>query len=98
MNDQNNVTSQAIAITTSDGVANVHPEVLRQYTREAFGHFDAMNTAKEELKQMIEAAAEGTKLPKKLIRKYLKAKYDAKVKETTELGNLFSALDEALEA
>jgi predicted solute-binding protein len=98
MTDSNNVSANAIPVVTADGTANVQPELLREYLKEAFSHLDAMNTAKLKLKEVIEAAADGTGLSKKLVGKYFKARYSAKVKETTELGALFERLDEVVEA
>lgn len=96
--DTNNVSANAIPVTTSEGTFNVQPELLREYTKEAFRLFEQISIAKEELKGVLEAAAEGTKVPKKIIRKYLKSKYDAKVDEAVETGNVFEQLNLVMEA
>lgn len=96
--DANNVTGENITIKTSDGTASVNPELLRGYLKEGYDVLSQMDTLKDEFKDIVEAAADGTKLPKKIVSKYLKARYKASTKADKEVGDVFAKLDEVVDA
>lgn len=98
MTDQNNVTDDNIKITLADGDASVNPELLRGYLTEAHAYQKELDKQKNLLKGVIESAALSTKLPKKLVRAYFKARYNTETEAQKETGKVFEQLDEALEA
>ena len=85
-------------IETKNGTIEVNQELLQGYIDEAAMHYSAIDAAKTDLKLIGEALEDKTGIKAGLIMKYAKAKYDDKTKDTTELGELFQQLDEAVEA
>lgn len=86
------------SIETKNGTVEVNAELLTGYLQEASAHYAAIDSAKTDLKLIGEALEEKTGIKSSLIMKYAKSRYDEKTKETTELGELFQQLDEAVEA
>ena len=84
-------------IETKNGAVEVNQELLTGYIDEAATHYAAIDSAKGDLKLIGEALEEKTGIKATLIMKYAKAKYDDKVKDTTELGELFEQLTAATE-
>ena len=80
------------------GDATVDVELLRGYTAEAGGHLLKQSSYKTQFDEVVEAAADATKLEKKVLSAYFKARFKEQTKEASERGALFEALDEALEA
>lgn len=98
MTDDANVTSNAITIEVANGqTANIQPDVLREYVREAYGYISEQEKAKGDLKELVETVAETTGLKKGVINKYFKARYKQATEAEKSLGKLFTQLDEALE-
>lgn len=79
------------------GDATVDVELLRGYTAEALGHLNKQSSYKTQFDEVVEAAVETTKLDKKVLSAYFKARFKVQTKEATEKGELFSALDDALD-
>jgi len=93
MSEENNL----ITVTIGEDRIEFDPEVLREYLVEAVGYLAAIDEPKEDLKAVIEAAAGATKLPKKVVSKYFKARYKAETAAQKAQGDLFAQLDEAVD-
>lgn len=87
-----------VAIEIGSNTVEVNVEVFKGYQEEVFGYLNAEAEAKKNFKEAVETVAETTGIDKKVLTKYFKAKYKAKTKEQSELGEVFAALDEATEA
>jgi type VI protein secretion system component VasK len=87
--------TQITTISTAAGDVTINSDLFQGYVNEAFDHLDAVAEATELFNEVVETVAETTKLKKPLVKKYLKARHEAKTKATKELGELFTALDEA---
>jgi dihydrodipicolinate synthase/N-acetylneuraminate lyase len=98
MTDQNNVTSDAVGITVDGVTANISPELLREWVKEANGYLAEAEAQQDEFKGLVEAIKTSTGLKKGFISKYLKSRYKQKTKAEKELGKGFEKLDEVLEA
>jgi hypothetical protein len=85
-------------IETKDGPIEISQELLAGYISESSTHYSAIEDAKTDLKLIGEALEEKTGIKASLIMKYVKAKHDDKVKDATELGELFGQLDLAVGA
>jgi len=85
-----------ITIEQSEGVATVNDELFQGYLREAFEHLSQIEEGKDGFKEVVEALADATKLKPAKVSKYLKQRFDAKTKQTKELGVLFIKLDALL--
>lgn len=85
-------------IETNNGPIEINQELLNGYIDEAAKHYAAIDVAKSDLKLIGEALSEKTGIKSSLIMKYAKAKYDDRIKDTTELAELFEQLDAATEA
>ena len=80
-------------IGTEAGAVTIESELFTGYSQEAHGILAKMANATEEYKYLVETISETTKLPKGVVSKYFKAKYNEKTAEATELGNVFEQLD-----
>lgn len=94
--------SNTITISTINGPATINAELFQGYVSEAFEYLDAIEELKRKLKDqkdllkgVVETVAETTKLDKKIVAKYFTARHEESTKATKELGELFTALDEA---
>ena len=67
-------------------------QMLRGYADEASQEYLSQETSKETLKGILEAAAEGTGLEKKTLRKFFKLVHDAKIRDAQEEGETFGFL------
>lgn len=85
-------------IETNNGTIEINAELLNGYISEAAKHYAAMDAAKTDLKLIGESLEESTGIKASTLMKYCKSKYDDKVKDVTELGELFERLDAATEA
>lgn len=97
MTDESNVTGDAITIRIGEETATVQPELLREWVEEANGYLGEQDAQKENLKGLVETIVESTKLPKKLVNKFLKARYKEATKAESQAGEVIAALDEAME-
>lgn len=79
--------------TQDSNLVEISQELLSGYMSEAYEHHRAIDDAKEDLKLIGEALEEKTGIKASLVMKYIKAKYDDKVKGAKELGELFEKLD-----
>lgn len=86
-----------VNIEISGETVELDAELLKGYRDEAFEILRKEAEAKRDFKDAMELQAEALGISKKLLTKYLKASYKAKTKEARELGDLFTALDEATE-
>lgn len=91
-----------ISISTINGPVTINAELFQNYVNEAFEYLDEieelkgkLKEQKDLLKEVVETVAETTKLDKKVVAKYFTARHEESTKATKELGELFSALDEA---
>ena len=83
-------------IELTDGVATINDELFKGYMKEAFEHLTSKQEAEELFKEVVETVAETTGIKGAKVSKYLKERYKAETKKTTELGELFRTLDEAV--
>lgn len=88
--------ANVVTIEQSEGVATINDELLREYMSEAFEYLGQMEEGKQGFKDVVESVADATKLSKSKVSKYLKQRFEAKTKQTKELGELFTKLDEVL--
>lgn len=89
-----NVTDQGIAIKLDDDTtAVIQPELFAGYYLEASGYLGTEAKAKGEFKQVVETVAETTKLSKRVVSKYFKAKFKASTGVDQEIGRVFAELD-----
>lgn len=56
-----------------------------------------IDVMKEDMKEVIQEAADKNKMDKKLVAKYFKARYKAQTKEVTEQGVVFAAIDNLID-
>lgn len=56
-----------------------------------------MDAMKDDLKEIIQEAADKNKMDKKLVAKYFKARYKAQTKEVAEQGVMFAAIDDLID-
>jgi ClpP class serine protease len=84
-------------IATPTGTYNIDAALFNGYTKEAFEHLTNAAEAITLFKEVVETVAENTGMSKAQASKYLKARHEAKTKEVRELGDLFTALDKAVE-
>lgn len=56
-----------------------------------------MDALKEDLKEIVQQAADKNKMEKKLVNKYFGARYKAQTKEVAEQGSMFAAIDNLLD-
>jgi hypothetical protein len=87
--------TKVTTIETKAGNVTINAELFQGYINEAFDHLDAVAEADELFNEVVETVAETTGMKKPLVKKYLKARHKAQTKATKELGELFTALDNA---
>lgn len=85
-----------VTIETSDGVARIDDEKLLAYWQEAAEHLGEIEAAQERFKEIVEEFAKEAKLKKSTVSKYFKERHAVKTKQTKEIGNIFTKLDEVL--
>lgn len=56
-----------------------------------------MDAMKDDIKEIIQEAADKNKMDKKLVAKYFKARYKAQTKEVAEQGVMFAAIDDLID-
>lgn len=87
--------TNVVSIDTKDGKATINGELFQGYLDEAYGYLDKIAEEEEKFKEVIETVAETTGLKPAIVKKYIKARYEAKTKATKELGEIFTAIDNA---
>lgn len=87
--------TQVTTIATASGNVTIDGELFQGYINESFDYLDKIAEATELFKEVVETVAETTGLKKPLVSKYLKARHAAATKVAKDLGELFTALDEA---
>jgi hypothetical protein len=88
MTDNNNV-----IVNAEDGIANMQPEMLREYLKQSYEILTELDNLKEQFKGHVETVAAETTLKKGVVSKYLKARYKQATKVEKELGQVFDQLD-----
>lgn len=88
--------ANVVTIETKNGQVTINSELLTGYIQEAFEHLTVKSEAEAMFKEVVETVAETTSLPKGVVSKYFKARFEEKTKDTKELGELFGKLDEAV--
>ena len=69
-------------------------QLILGYKSEALEHLSNVETANAQYKDIVAAASETTKLPKKIIGKYFKTCYADKVNELTEEADIIGFLND----
>lgn len=69
-------------------------QLIQNYKSEALEHLVAADSANQQYKDIVAAASETTKLPKKIIGKYFKTCFNDKIKELTEEADIISFLED----
>jgi predicted solute-binding protein len=87
--------TKVTTIATKTGNVNINAALFQGYIDEAFDHLEAAAAAVEKFKEVVETVSETTGLKKPVVSKYLKARYETKTKDAKELGELYTALDNA---
>lgn len=90
------MTQHVTTIETTDGTATINQELFQGYLKEAYEYLTEIANATELFKEVVETVAENTGLKKNKVSKYIKQRFEAKTKETKELGELFQNLDNIL--
>lgn len=81
-----------------EGVSvTIDTKVFSGYIQDSNRILDEIDELKKDYKELIDAVEETTKLPKKNVRKYLKARYNADTKAPKKDAELFEALDNAVD-
>jgi predicted solute-binding protein len=86
-----------MSVTSMDvnGVSvTIDSKVFLGYVQESNRILDAIEELKKDFKEVVESVVESTKLEKKDVNKYLKAKYKLATKEPKAQADLFEVLDE----
>lgn len=86
-----------VSIATKNGNVEVEAELLKGYLSETAEHYEAIDEAKNELKLIGEAIEEKTGIKPAQFLKYAKARFDEKTEASKEIGELFTALDDAID-
>lgn len=86
----NNYININSATIDADAFSNFNAEAMR-----VLGEKEALD---QEYKDLIEQVQNTTKLKKGVISKYFKSRFKAKTKEVVEQGEVFEALNNALDA
>jgi predicted solute-binding protein len=76
--------------------AVIDSKVFTGYTQESYELLDKVSELNKDFKELVETVAETTGLEKKIVSKYLKARYKEQTKDASELGIVFDKLDEIL--
>lgn len=69
-------------------------QLVQNYKSEALEHLSNVESANQQYKDIVAAASETTKLPKKIIGKYFKTCFQDKIEELTEEADVISFLDD----
>jgi hypothetical protein len=83
--------------TMTIGNAIVDTDKLRGYNSEALDILQQKENLDVEYKDLINEVAKQTKLKKAVVSGYFKARHKAKAAEVVEKGELYNALNEALD-
>lgn len=75
----------------------IDSEVFKGYTQESYGILRKIEILNEDFKLLVETVSETTKLEKKHVSKYLKARFKEATKEPKAQAEMFEALDNVLE-
>lgn len=82
--------------TTNNQIINLSAEniaLLKTYRTETVAHYSDIDSAKDELKLIVEAASDKTGIAKNVINKYFKLCYDAKTQEFLEQAAVIESLN-----
>lgn len=91
---EGNENDKGVAIKLDDDTtAVIYPEMFAGYYLEASGYLGEEVKAKAKFKEVVETVAETTKLGKRVVSKYFKAKYKASTNVDQEIGRVFAELD-----
>lgn len=69
-------------------------DLLKKYRQEAFGYLSEIQAANENLKDVIDAAADGTGIEKKIVSKLFKALFKQTIADIAEEAELLQFLAE----
>lgn len=89
-----------MSVTSMDvnGVSvTIDSKVFAGYTQESYKLLSDIADKNTEFKYLVETVAETTKLDKKAVSSYLKARYKESTKEPKKQAELFESLDAILE-
>ena len=75
----------------------IDSQVFLEYTQESYRILSDIVDKNTEFKYLVETISETTKLEKKDVSKYLKARFKESTKEPKQQGELFESLDAILE-
>lgn len=78
--------------------ATVDVQKLTGFLQRGINVLAEMESNKEDFKALVEEAATETKLDKKIIRRFVKSRYDAKTKEIVKEAETLDALAQAVDA
>lgn len=85
-----------VSMDVNGNTVTIDSKTFLEYSKRAYEIQQKMDGLKQEFKAEVEAAADNTKLDKKYISKYFKARYQVKTKVPKQEGELFEKLDEIL--
>lgn len=89
--------TKVTTIETADGNIRLDSDVLTGYNQRAHNLLEQISELEKDLKEVVEEAAEETKLKKGVLNKYFKARFKFKTKAAKAEGELFATLDGVLD-
>lgn len=93
---EGNTTHELIGVPTPEGIKTIHPVILEAKLNEAIEILEAEAEQKAAFKELVEELEESTEIPKAFLSKWFKARFKAKTKEASLLGDAFDAMDDAV--
>jgi hypothetical protein len=84
-------------IDTTEGNVRIDSQEFGKFNNRALDVLEQISELQKDLKEIVEEAADATKLKKGLINKYFKSRHKFKTKEAKVEGDLFESLDNALD-
>ena len=89
--------SDVLSIVVNGVSVTIDKDVFVGFTKESADNLRKQDTLKAEFKDIVERAADETKLAKKDVSKYLKSRWSASTKVPKAQGELFEALDNVVD-
>jgi predicted solute-binding protein len=86
-----------VSLDTVEGNVTLNSDEMQAFTRRSTQILSEVEALNEDFKVLVQEMADATKLKKPKVSKYLKQRYTYKTKETKQLGELFSTLDDVVD-
>ncbi len=83
--------------TVTIDAATFQTDKFVSYLQRGLNLLDQQNELKLDFNELVEEVEKETKLPKKVVSKFFKSRFAAKAKDVVKEGELFAALNEAVD-